>query len=669
MRGERSRVLPARMSRRFGLQVVVLALIACFAALGAAPALSFEVESLNGSNNNLAHPGWGEAGSHYLRLAPARYADGAGAMSSGPNPRYLSNRIFNPSGQDLFSPRNISQWVWVWGQYVDHSIGHAEEGSEKAAIPFSSSDPLESFSDTLGSIPFHRNAVAPGTGSGPGNPRQQVNMVPSYLDNSALYGSSPQRLEWMRIGPDNGEASKAGSRLNLPKKFLPTEGARGNTAGAPTMVTEGALAGQSQNAVVAGDERANENVQLTALTTLFAREHNRIVGQLPSSLSNEEQFEIARRVVAAEEQYITYTEFLPAVGLTLPPYAGYNPNLNTEVSDEFATVAFRAHSMVNGEEPVEVKAAKFNSSKLAALEAVGITSAPGPKNSLILTIPQSVSFFNPGLIQSIGLAPILKGLTDSAGYANDEQIDEALRSILFELPGPGTEPASCFQEVAAPGCFSAVEDLGAVDVQRSRDNGMPGYNEIREAVGLAPQQTFTEVTGESTEQFPTEDPLIPPTNAIEDPHILDVTSLKNFYGEPVAPGSKEHAVSETRRTTLAARLKAIYGSVNNLDAFVGMLSEPHLSGSELGELQSALWRKQFEALRDGDRFFYEGDPILHEIAVKYGVTYRHSLSELIEIDGKVSKKGYPANVFIAPEPKHLSAQARRRAMRLASRRG
>ncbi len=673
MRGERGRLKPARRRTcHIGLRSGMLALIVSLTALGGASAsgaVSFEVESLNGSNNNLSHPKWGEAGSPYIRLAPARYGDGVGTMAGGPNPRYVSNRIFNPGGQDVLSPNNVSQWVWVWGQYVDHSIGHADEGTEEASIPFSSSDPLESFSDTLGSIPFRRNVVAQGTGAGAGNPRSQVNMVPSYLDSSALYGSSPQRLEWMRIGPDNGETSKAGSRLNLPKKFLPTEAARGNSAAAPTMVTEGALAGDPQNAVVAGDERANENLQLTALTTMFAREHNRIIGQLPSSLSNEEQFEIARRVVAAEEQYITYTEFLPAVGLTLSPYTGYNPNVDTELSDEFATVAFRAHSMVDGEEPVEVKASKFNSSKLAALEAQGITSAPGPKHSLILTIPQAASFYNPSLIPSIGLAPILKGLTDSAGYANDEQIDDALRSILFELPAAGTDPASCYQEAAAPGCFSAVEDLGAIDVQRSRDNGMPGYNEMREAVGLAPQHTFTEVTGESTEQFPTEDPLIPATNAIEDPHILDVTSLRNFYGEPVVPGSKERAVSETRRTTLAARLKAIYGSVGNLDAFVGMLSEPHPSGSELGELQAALWRKQFEALRNGDRFFYEGDPVLHEIAVKYGVTYRHSLSELIEIDGKVSKKGYPSNVFIAPEPKHLSAQARRRAERLARRQG
>jgi peroxidase len=38
-----------------------------------------------------------------------------------------------------------------------------------------------------------------------------------------------------------------------------------------------------------------------------------------------------------------------------------------------------------------------------------------------------------------------------------------------------------------------------------------------------------------------------------------------------------------------------------------MVSERHLRGTEFGELQLATWRRQFEALRDGDRFFYAVD--------------------------------------------------------------
>jgi hypothetical protein len=632
------------------LAAVLIALMAAAPAV----ALAFEVESLNGSENNLAHPTWGEAGTTYQRLAPANYADGVGTMVEGPNPRYVSNRVFNSLGVDLFSERNVSQWVWVWGQFLDHNFGRAETGTEEAPIPFDSSDPLERFSDTLGYIPFERDAVAPGTGTGAGNPRQQVNAEGSYIDGAAVYGNTQQRLEWLRTGPDSGNPAKAGAKLLLPHKYLPLTGARHNIYAAPSMDEEGALAEAPQDAVVAGDTRANENAELTAVTTLLAREHNRIVAKLPSSLSNEEKFQLARRVVAAEEQYITYNEFLPAVGVTLKPYEGYDQNVDAELSDEFSVVGYRPHSMVNGEEQFVVPASYYKAAAIAKLEALGIEVARVPDSKpakLEVTISQNAAFFDPAVVPDVGLGPLLAGLTAAPGYKNDEQIDDSLRSVLFGIPGPGAEPAACFAEPATPGCFSVVEDLGAIDLERSRDTGMPSYNRMREAVGLPARTSFAQVTGESSEEFPTDDPLVSTTDPIEDPHILEFTSLRNYYGETIAPGSAERAVYGTRRTTLAARLKAIYGSVGKLDAYVGMISEPHVAGSELGELQLALWRKQFEALRDGDRFFYLNDPELETIEHDYGISYKHTLGELISLN--TTKYGtLPADVFYAPTPQH-----------------
>ncbi len=613
---------------------------------------AMEVESLDGSANNAAHPTWGEAGSAYLRLAPARYADGAGAMAGGPNPRYVSNRIFNSLGVDLYSERNLSQWVWAWGQFLDHTFGRAETGDEEAPIPFDAADPLESFSDTLGAIPFTRSAVLAGTGTSAANPREQVNTVGSHIDGSAIYGSSPKRLEWLRTGPDNGKPGTAGAELLMPRKYLPAATARGNASTAPWMVTEGALAGAPQSAVEAGDVRANENAELTAVTTLFAREHNRIAAALPGTLSAEERFQIARRVVAAEEQYITYTEFLPAMGVSLSPYHGYDPSVNSELSDEFATIGFRLHSMVNSS--LALAPARYSGKKLAAMKALGLQVDLISKRPKLIqvTIPQGAAFFDPAVVPAAGLGPMLEALWLDPAVKNDEQVGDALRSVLFGIPGPGTDPATCFGEPVPPGCFSVVEDLAAVDIQRSRDNGMPTYNQLRESLGLAPQSTFAQVTGEASEEFPSDDPLIPATDAIDDPHILDFTSLKNFFGEPVAAGSGGRAVYATRRTTLAARLKAIYGSVDNLDAYVGMVSEPHLPGSDLGELQSAMWRRQFEALRDGDRFFYLNDPALEAIKQQYGVSYKHSLSDLISLDAGVPAVRLGQEMFTAPEPSH-----------------
>ena len=150
-----------------GALAIAMAIAAPGAAMGqpASPVLRFQPRSLDGSGNNVAHPTWGEMGTDYQRLAPAHYADGAGAMTGGPNPRYISNRVFNSRGVDLFSERNVSQWVWVWGQFLDHTFGLAEAGTDEAGIPFDPSDPLEGFTDTLGPIPFDRDAVAPGTGT------------------------------------------------------------------------------------------------------------------------------------------------------------------------------------------------------------------------------------------------------------------------------------------------------------------------------------------------------------------------------------------------------------------------------------------------------------------------------------------------------------------------
>jgi len=646
-------------TRARGARTYLAALVAGLAILAAAAPASartrasgvgFEVESLNGSGNNLAHPTWGEAGTVYQRMTTPRYADGVGEMVEGPNARYISNRVYNSLGVDLVSERDVSQWVWVWGQFLDHTFGRAETGEEEAPIPFNASDPLESFTDTLGSIPFNRDAVAPGTGTGPGNPREQVNTMGSYIDAASVYGNTQSRLEWLRTGPDDGNPAKAGSKLLLPHNYLPLATARHNVYGAPSMVLEGALSNNPENSIVAGDVRGNENAELTGATTLLAREHNRIVAKLPASLSSEEKFQIARRVVAAEEQYITFNEFLPAVGVTLKPYEGYEPSVDSELEDEFAVIGYRAHSMVNGEENLVVPATYYRSAQQSKLRSMGIEVKPvaGSKPAkLELTISQNAAFFDPAVVSTVGLGPLLSGLAGEPGYKNDEQIDNSLRSVLFGIPGPGTEPATCDAEPTTPGCFSVVEDLGAIDIQRARDTGMPSYNELRVAAGLTPRTTFAQVTGESTEEFPTNDPLVSLTDPIEDPHIMEFTSLRNYYGEPVGPN--ERPVSGTRRTTLAARLKAIYGSVENLDAYVGMVAEPHVTGSDLGELQLALWRKQFEALRDGDRFYYLNDPELAAIEDHYGISYKHSLTELIELN--TTKYGsLPTDAFFAPTP-------------------
>jgi peroxidase len=630
------------------LSVLMLTAPSCVPSRAASVDWQVEWRSLNGSRNNLAHPDWGKAGTAYLRVGEPNYADGIRGMAAGPPSRYISNRVFNDVGQNVFAEDGISQWGWIWGQFLDHTFGlRNERPGESGPIPFDAADPLERFTDDLGAIAFARTPAAPGTNFD--TPREQTNTISSYIDAFAVYGGTARRLEWLRDGPANGTVSDNDASLLLPGGYLPRASSRGDVSSAPAMDTFGRLVGNPGRAVVAGDVRANENIALTAVHTLFAREHNRIVSLLPDTLSEEDKFQIARRVVGAEQQYVTYNEFLPALGVHLSSYPGYDPSVNASLANEFATVGYRVHSMVHGELEPEVPSGYYSPRQLSAFEAQGI-EVEDEGGDVRLVIPLDLAFGNPDLLQRVGLEPLLKGFATERQYKNDEQIDDALRSILFQIPKPeAREPSACGLPVVNPDCFRKVQDLGAIDVERGRDHGIPSYNELREAYGLAPKTSYAAITAESTESFP-DDPSIDERDPIDDPDILDFTTLVDDDGDIVRPGgeeAEEDVAAATRRTTLAARLRGVYGdgNVDEVDAFVGMLSEPHVPGTQFGELQLAIWTQQFEALRDGDRFFYLNDPVLAAIRHLYGIDYRQTLAAIINANTGIRSQ---PDVFTVP---------------------
>lgn len=140
-------------------------------------------------------------------------------------------------------------------------------------------------------------------------------------------------------------------------------------------------------------------------------------------------------------------------------------------------------------------------------------------------------------------------------------------------------------------------DLVSLNIQRGRDHGLSDYNTLREDFGLARVATFGEITGD-------------------------------------AP--------------LAAMLEATYGSVDNIDAFIGLLAEEHLGGAAVGPTMAAILTDQFERFRDADRFFYLADPELLAdpalLAEIDGVT----LGDIIlRTTGIVALQG---DVFVTPAP-------------------
>jgi hypothetical protein len=641
------------------LPVTAVAALAMGGVIAIGPSASAsvisEVESLDGSGNNQANPTWGQAGQPYPRQGSAHYADGISQPVSGPNARFISNRVIN-DGTDafaVFSERRLSQMAWGWGQFLDHTFGLKAEGGPTATpfnIDFNASDPMESFTNTLGTIAMDRSSAAAGTGTSTSNPRRQTNVLSSYISMNTIYSSSPTRLDWLRNGPVDGDPTNNDATLMMSaNNYLPKASARGNAATAPAMDHDGRLAAHPQDARVAGDARANENLGLLALTTVFAREHNRIVAALPSTLSQEDKFQIARRIVIAEEQYITYQEWLPAMGVALPRYTGYKSNVNAAVTDEFATASYRGHTQIHGDFEIEADACQYSSTQLDQFRAESLLVNVDATGAGTITLPMAVSFFNPDVLEQLGLGPMLLSEQEQQ-YNNDETITPQLRSELFQIPS--SQDPNCLVSAELTQCYNTVSDLGAIDIQRGRDHGIGSYNQMRAAYGLPAKTSFTAITGEASDAFPS-DPNLTKGNEINDPRSLDVVKAFDIDGNSIATDGTAtvNAVKAVKRTPLAARLKAIYGSVNNVDPFIGAFSEPHLPGTEFGETNLAIWTKQFTALRDGDRFFFENDiSTLNNIKNSYGIDFRTTLSQLIarNTDAKTAADLHD-NIFLVAE--------------------
>ena len=283
-----------------------------------------EVRPIGGGGNNLSNPALDAVpGAAELALAPLRFAPGtADGLVDGPNPRLISNEIAGGTGADgddsqTADPR-ASAWLYVFGQFLDHDLSLERSVPNGPPIPITvpAGDPVFGQGTTIAMTRDIRSNET----------RTAINTVAGYLDLSQLYGSTAAVAAKLRT-PDGSLASSNEGRA------LPIVG----------------------DAFVAGDARVMENPELTAVTTLFMREHNtwadRIRTQNPE-WSGDQVYDMARSIVTAEYQTIVYREYLPVlIGPVLGPYKGYDERVNAQVTQEFSTAAFRVgHSQISEEQ-------------------------------------------------------------------------------------------------------------------------------------------------------------------------------------------------------------------------------------------------------------------------------------------------------------------------------
>jgi len=464
--------------------------------------------SIDGSGNNMTDLSMGSVFVQLFRIVLPDYADGISEISGSdrPSPREISNVVLSQN-TSIVNELGATDYLWQWGQFLDHDIDLTDgvDPPENENIPVPTGD-IFFDPDSTGTavIEFNRSIYDKNTGSDISNPRQQINEITAWIDASNIYGSDSERSSALRTNDGTGMMKMQNNLLTFNTQGFPNAG------------------GDGDDLFLSGDVRANEQVGLTAMHTLFSREHNRlaiIIGEENSTLTGDEIYEEARKIVGAQMQAITYKEFLPLlIGEgRISDYNGYNPNINSNIMNVFSTAAYRfGHSAL--------------SPTLLRLNQDNETITDG-------NLALRDAFFNPSrIIDEGGIEPLLRGLAAQECQKIDNLIIDDVRNFLFGPPGAGGF------------------DLASLNIQRGRDHGLPGYNEVRDELGLGRLENFSDISSNSLVQ---------------------------------------------------QRLLEAYGNVDQIDLWVGGLSEDPLQGSHLGELFSTLIAMQFEALRDGDRFWYE----------------------------------------------------------------
>ncbi|KAK6758709.1 hypothetical protein RB195_016123 [Necator americanus] len=455
--------------------------------------------SYDGQCNNFDHPMWGVSQMPLLRLLPPIYENGfstpvgweKGRLYYGypkPNPRDVSRLLV---ATESITPHSyLSAMVMQWGQFVDHDITHTPMALSRQSyasgaicnktcenldpcfnIPLSPSDPKlhTGVHIKYPCIEFERSGAVCGSGETSlifqrVTYRDQMNIITSYLDGSAVYGSTEiQSLELRDLFGDHGllrfDIVSTGQKPYLPFERDSDMDCKRNFS--------------QENPIrcfLAGDLRANEQLGLTAMHTLFLREHNRIAAKLLEINVNwdgETIYQETRKIVGAIIQHITYNEWLPTVlGKTgynemIGDYTGYNPHVNPSIANAFATAAFRfGHTLIN---PTLFRLDKdFNTIKDGH-------------------IPLHKAFFAPErLLSEGGIDPLLRGL-----FASPLKLPKSNQMLNMEL----TEKLfHHFHEVAL--------DLAVMNIQRGRDHGLPGYIEYRRFCNMSVPETWDDLAAD-----------------------------------------------------------------------------------------------------------------------------------------------------------------------------
>lgn len=462
-----------------------------------------------------------------LRLTDAVYDDGIGEprQNDPDDPNFadaeqVAFQVFTQGDVDIPNDFDLSA-LWIfWGQFTDHNLDLTleEEGAEAELLK--EAGPL---SVTRSEHIFDEDGV-----------RQHENVLTPELDGFAVYAGSEEELNLLRTLDGDGKL-KTGVQGADGVFVLPSAA---DVSGDPN----------AGDLFIAGDRRQGENPGLSSIHTLFVNEHNYwadYIAEKDPSLSGEEIFQQARALVESFIQKITYEEFLPVLlGDALEEYSGFDETVDTQVSTEFQTAAFRfGHTAIPNSLTFLDEDGSNSNFEATIIDiftgqptVVNVAEDRGGELGLLDV------FDNQTIIENGGVATVLRGVLEERAQKIDSKVVDGLNLFLFTPDGGLTG-------------FSLPER----NILRGRDHGIDTYVNVRAAL-----------VGDI------------------DPDTLDPTDFSII----------------TSDLQVQADLASVYDTVFEVDLWVGGIVEDHVPGTTLGVTFQTIVADQFNRNQAGDEYFY-----------------------------------------------------------------
>ncbi|MCF8141450.1 MAG: VCBS domain-containing protein [Cyanobium usitatum Tobar12.5m-G36] len=383
-------------------------------------------------------------------------------------------------------------------------------------------------------------------------------------------------------------------------------------------------AGQLLSHMVAGDWRSNENIGLSTIHTMWAREHNFFVGRLKEAaiaadkegdkdwktawsaqILEEDYFQMARILMEGEYQKLLFEEFVPALTGDMPGgglhgWRGYDPRVDASISVEFAAVAYRVgHSQINQD----------------LLPGIGLLD----------------TYLNPQMFMGFAPSAIEAGLVQKAHEAIDTLMTDAVRNNLV----------------------TRNLDLFTANVLRGREMGLPSYQNFRSQ--LFSKGPLNKANGSDYTDTLTGNAIFKPQASWAEfgTTLRDWTASTGPNGLPLAFDAANESTFGS--SALLVKFMQVYGSgkgqvstwaptaidlkgstgLGDIDLWAGMLAEkPAINTGQVGPSMAAVLWDQFDRLQEGDRFYYKdrltgsGVGLWNELDTLSDIVKRNSVAEL-----------------------------------------